>query len=170
MVSVQCFIDIFLSVPLWPRGWLYLWHGWVPCIFLGVKDGRCVGLTTLSPHVLITLKSGNLNLLEPSGPIQVSTATAYVFITRSMWISFGALPCRKKKTWWQLASRCCWNRARRLICFLSAYVTRKDLQFGTWAHPSFRRHYRFHPTTSGSNSGYGLISTPSYEYAEIKAV
>ena len=29
------------------------------------------------------------------------------------WISFGALPCRKKKkTWWQLESRCCWNRAR----------------------------------------------------------
>ena len=27
------------------------------------------------------------------------------------WISFGALPCRKKKLW-QLASRCCWNRAR----------------------------------------------------------
>ena len=31
---------------------------------------------------------------------------------RMAWISFGALPCRKKKTWWQLASRCCWNRAR----------------------------------------------------------
>ena len=31
---------------------------------------------------------------------------------RMMWISFGALPCRKKKTWWQLASRCCWNRSR----------------------------------------------------------
>ena len=31
---------------------------------------------------------------------------------RMAWISFGALPCRKKKkTWWQLASRCCWNRA-----------------------------------------------------------
>ena len=28
------------------------------------------------------------------------------------WISFGALPCRKKKTWWQLASPCCWNNAR----------------------------------------------------------
>jgi len=27
-------------------------------------------------------------------------------------ITFGALSCRKKnKTWWQLASRCCWNRA-----------------------------------------------------------
>ena len=39
------------------------------------------------------------------------------------WISFGALPCRKKKTLWQLASQCCWNRARRwhaseLVSFL----------------------------------------------------
>jgi hypothetical protein len=33
------------------------------------------------------------------------------------------LPCRKKKTWWQLASRCCWNRARRLTCFVSASLT-----------------------------------------------
>ena len=31
---------------------------------------------------------------------------------RMAWISFGALPCRKKKTWWQLASRCRCNRAR----------------------------------------------------------
>ena len=31
---------------------------------------------------------------------------------RMAWISFGALPCKKKKSWWQLASRCCWNRAR----------------------------------------------------------
>jgi hypothetical protein len=30
---------------------------------------------------------------------------------RIAWISFGALPC-KEKTGWQLASRCCWNRAR----------------------------------------------------------
>jgi len=68
---------------------------------------------------------------------------------RMAWISFGALPCRKKK-WWQLVSRYCRNRARRLTCFLSAYVTRKDLQFGTWTDPSFQRHYRFRPTTSGS--------------------
>jgi hypothetical protein len=63
------------------------------------------------------------------------------------------LPCRKKKTWRQLASRCCWNRARRLTCFLSASVTRKVLQFGTWTDPSFQRHYRFRLTTSGSSSG-----------------
>ena len=30
---------------------------------------------------------------------------------RVAWISFGALPSRKT-TWWQLASRCCWKRAR----------------------------------------------------------
>jgi len=30
---------------------------------------------------------------------------------RMAWTSFDALPC-KKKTWWQLASRCCWNHAR----------------------------------------------------------
>ena len=35
----------------------------------------------------------------------------------------------------------------------SASVTRKDLQFGTWTHPYFQRHYRFRPTTSGSRSG-----------------
>jgi len=50
---------------------------------------------------------------------------------RITWISFGALPCKKKKTWWKLASPCCWNRARRLTCLLSASVTRKNLQFGT---------------------------------------
>jgi len=55
------------------------------------------------------------------------------------WISFSALPCRKK-TWWQLASQCCWTHARRLTCFFSASVTRKDLQFDTWTDPSFQRH------------------------------
>ena len=34
---------------------------------------------------------------------------------RMAWISFRPLPCRgEKKTWWQLASRCCWNRERPL--------------------------------------------------------
>jgi hypothetical protein len=34
-------------------------------------------------------------------------------------LSFGELTCRKK-TWWQIGSRCCWSRERRLTCFLSA--------------------------------------------------
>jgi len=71
---------------------------------------------------------------------------------RMAWISFGTLLCRKK-TWWKLASTCCWNRARRLTCFLSASVTRKDLQLGAWTDSSFQRNYQFRPTTSGSRSG-----------------
>ena len=31
---------------------------------------------------------------------------------RMAWIAFGALPCGEKKTWWQFASRFCWNLAR----------------------------------------------------------
>ena len=68
-------------------------------------------------------------------------------------ISFGALPCREKKTWWQLASPCCWNCARSLTCFLSAFVTIRLLQFSTWTDPSFQQHYRFRPTTSGNRFG-----------------
>ena len=43
----------------------------------------------------------------------------------SEWREFSSAPCLagKKKTWWQLASRCCWNRARpwhasELVSFL----------------------------------------------------
>ena len=43
-------------------------------------------------------------------------------------IFFSALPCKKKKTWWQLASRCCWNRTRpwrasELVSFLVGLST-----------------------------------------------
>jgi len=41
----------------------------------------------------------------------------------------------------------------RLTSFLLASVRIKDLQFGTWTDPSFQRHYRFRPTTSGSRLG-----------------
>ena len=51
---------------------------------------------------------------------------------RMAWMSFGALPCRKKETWWQLASRCCWNRARpwhasELVSFLVELRTYQHL-------------------------------------------
>ena len=39
----------------------------VPGILAGVKDGCCVGLTTLPP---IVVKSGCLSLVEPLGPVQ----------------------------------------------------------------------------------------------------
>ena len=37
--------------------------------FLGVKAALCVRLTTLPPSRAVVMKSGNLNFLEPSGPL-----------------------------------------------------------------------------------------------------
>ena len=43
--------------------------------FLGGKGGRCVRLTTVSPSCVVT-KFGNLNFLEPSGPVEACNGTA----------------------------------------------------------------------------------------------
>ena len=43
--------------------------------FLGGKCGRCVRLTTLPPSCAVVTKSGNLNFLEPSGPLQACDGT-----------------------------------------------------------------------------------------------
>ena len=40
------------------------------------KGGRCLRLTTLPPSCAVVMKSGNLNLLEPSGPLQARNGTA----------------------------------------------------------------------------------------------
>jgi len=49
-------------------------------ISLGGKGGQCVWLTTLHHlHVPIVLKSGNLNLLESSGPLQACHGIAVRF-------------------------------------------------------------------------------------------
>jgi len=44
--------------------------------FLGGKSGRCVRLTTLPPSCAVVKKSGNLNFLEPSGPLRACNGTA----------------------------------------------------------------------------------------------
>ena len=98
-------------------------------------------------------KSPHLNWATRFLTVAYEGACSLNVSIRMTWISFGALPCKKNKTWWQTVSGCCWNRARRLTCFLSASVTRKDLQLSTWTDPSFQRHYRFRPRTSGSRSG-----------------
>jgi len=48
-------------------------------IFHGGKGGRCVELSTLPLHVPIFLKSGNLSLLESSGPVQACRGIALLF-------------------------------------------------------------------------------------------
>ena len=47
--------------------------------FLGGKGGRYVGLTTLQPSCAVVMKSGNLNFLEPSGPIQAYNGTYLLY-------------------------------------------------------------------------------------------
>jgi hypothetical protein len=51
--------------------------------FLGGKGGRCVRLTNLPPSCAVAMKSGNLNFLEHSGPLQTCNGTALpYFFTR----------------------------------------------------------------------------------------
>ena len=52
---------------------------WVPGAFPGGKGGWCVRLTTLPPSCAVVMKSGNLNFLEPSGPLQACNGTALPF-------------------------------------------------------------------------------------------
>jgi len=67
MVPLEFFIGIILPIALWSWGRLSLWEKWVPGVFSGGKNGRCVRLTTLPPSCAIVAKSGNLNILELSG-------------------------------------------------------------------------------------------------------
>ena len=48
--------------------------------FPGGKCGRCVRLTTLPPSCAVVMKSGNLNFLEPSGPLQACNGTALLLL------------------------------------------------------------------------------------------
>ena len=65
-----------LPIALWPWGRLSLYLKWELGAFPAGKGGRCVKLTTLPPSCAIVMKSGNLNFLEPSGPLQACNETA----------------------------------------------------------------------------------------------
>jgi hypothetical protein len=57
------------------------------CISWG-KGGRCVRLTTLQPSCAVVMNSGNLNFLEPSGPLQACNGTALPFFNTSHSFNF----------------------------------------------------------------------------------
>jgi len=96
----------------------------------------CYRASYKSLHKL-TYRGANKSLARP-GRKQANVSV------RIAWISFGALPCRKKK--WQLASPCCRNRARpwhasELVSFL--------VRLRTYQHPgTWERHAGWKPNKS----------------------
>ena len=53
-------------------------------VFPGGKGGRCVRLTTLPPSCAVVMKSGNLNFLELSGPLQDCNGTVLPSLRQQM--------------------------------------------------------------------------------------
>ena len=49
---------------------------WVPGAFSGGKGSRCVRLTALRSSCAVVMKSGKINFLESSGPLQACNGTA----------------------------------------------------------------------------------------------
>ena len=86
-----------LPIALWPWGRLSLKQKWVPGVFHAGKGRRCVRLTTLPPSCAVVMKSGNLNFLESSGPLQDCNGTASTLsrpdrLARPYSLLFGGLP------------------------------------------------------------------------------
>ena len=62
---------------------------------LGGKWGRSVRLTTLPPSCAVVMKSGNLNFLEPSGPLRACNGTDLPFFYISVHALVGRISHRK---------------------------------------------------------------------------
>ena len=59
-----------LPIALWPWGSTQSLTEMSTKSISGGKNGRCIRLTILPPSCAVVMKSGNLNFLGPSGPLQ----------------------------------------------------------------------------------------------------
>ena len=77
-----------------------------------------------------------------------------------VWISFGTLPCRKK-TWWQLASQCCWN----CVCpWLASELVSFLVGLRTYQHPGITQTFKhMRVMFSVPLTGCGFVSVKDIE-------
>jgi len=59
----------------------------------GGKGGRCVRLTTLPLSCAVVMKYGNLNFLEPSGPLQACNGTDLHLLALQLPTVFSTVTC-----------------------------------------------------------------------------
>jgi len=97
--------------------------------FLGGKGGRCVRLTTLPPSWAVVMKSGNLNFLEPSGPLQACNGTVLPFLwhthnaTGNMWMIFfsNLFHWVQTRIYSKLHHAVSWNKLL-FVCFENIFI------------------------------------------------